>query len=97
MPEQSSKFVSIRDGQSYSGAIPAEVQLPESEIVSYRGEEAIKTALVTYRQGDPGWDAALVRWMWLQGYASEADVQKSVDLEESLPLRVVLVSDREDV
>ena len=55
----------------YEGAIHTEVYLPETLPGTPNGIHA--SAMVKYSRGDKGWEDALRRWIWLQGYIEVPD------------------------
>lgn len=62
-------FVNIATGDIYNKALPVEVKLP------YHKNDPIPHAIMkTARVGDPDWEDALVRWMYLNGYAVVYDI-----------------------
>jgi hypothetical protein len=60
-------FVNPYTGEVYEGEFPATVELPEAE----EGDNGlIAMVLATYDDGDVGYADAVVRYMFLQGYAA---------------------------
>lgn len=58
------RFLKITTGKPYTGAIPAKVELP-----IHRDKPVPHTRIQIVERGDPGWRDALIRWMYLRGYA----------------------------
>ena len=64
----SNRFVRIGTGEKFNGELPNIIDLP----VHHDGEVPW-TEEVTYREGDVGWEDALFRFMFLNGYCFPED------------------------
>lgn len=64
-----SNFVRIGTGEIFTGKLPVEVELP----MTTHKEDLDITYVRTYKQGDPGWEDALYRFMFLNGYCYPED------------------------
>lgn len=66
-------YISMADGKTEAPAPPDVISLPES---TTRRGDAVVTKLVTVRKGDPGYDDAVERWMYLNGYAAAEPAER---------------------
>lgn len=80
-------FFSIRTGQPYSSDIPRTVlvPLPDESLLDVSTDDALRqddrlrvTTLEQLDYGDPGWEDALVYWMFIRGYARVEDIEREV-------------------
>jgi len=63
------RFVKMVTGELFVGDLPTSVTLPES----LQDGEIFVTNLVTYNAGEKGWNDALFRFMFLNGYCYPED------------------------
>lgn len=62
------RFVSLATGEVFTGVLPIVVRLP-----IHKDRPVPHTRIQVVNKDDPGWDEALIRWMYLNGYAVVED------------------------
>jgi len=66
-------FVKIGSGEPFEGTFPTSVELP----IFIEKDQA--TDIRTYSQGQAGWDQALFRYMFLNGYCYPEDNEREMN------------------